>query len=50
MPDSQPSDLPTYDEVEQQVRRWLAAAEDAAVDPAADRLAGLLKEDRKSVV
>lgn len=46
MPDSQPSDLPTYDEVEQQVRRWLAAAEDAAVDPAADRLAGLLKDPR----
>jgi RHH-type proline utilization regulon transcriptional repressor/proline dehydrogenase/delta 1-pyrroline-5-carboxylate dehydrogenase len=46
MPDLRPSDLPTFDAVEQQVNRWLDASADAPVDPGAERLAGLLKDPR----
>ncbi|GHF25697.1 bifunctional proline dehydrogenase/L-glutamate gamma-semialdehyde dehydrogenase [Pseudolysinimonas yzui] len=46
MPDLRPSDLPTFDTVEQQVQRWLDASADAPVDPGAERLAGLLKDPR----
>ncbi len=46
MPDSHPSDLPSFDAVEQQVRRWLSAAADAPVDRGAVELARLLKDPR----
>ena len=39
-------DLPSYDDVEQLVRRWLAASEDAGTDASAERLTGLLKDPR----
>ena len=43
---SSPSDLPSFDEVERQVRRWLDASAAAPVDRAADQLAGLLQDPR----
>lgn len=46
MPDQRPSDLPSFEAVEQQVLRWLDATVGAPVDPGAERLAGLLKDPR----
>lgn len=46
MPDQRPSDLPSFEDVEQQVLRWLDATVGAPVDPGAERLAGLLKDPR----
>ncbi len=40
------ADLPTVDEVETLVRRWLAQSRDAEPDPSAERLAGVLKDPR----
>ncbi|WP_309708568.1 bifunctional proline dehydrogenase/L-glutamate gamma-semialdehyde dehydrogenase [Pseudolysinimonas sp.] len=46
MPHLRPSDLPSFEAIEQQVRQWLEASADAPVDPGAERLAGLLKDPR----
>ena len=46
MPDSHPSDLPPFDDVVAQVRRWLEASASAPVDRGADQLDGLLKDPR----
>jgi RHH-type proline utilization regulon transcriptional repressor/proline dehydrogenase/delta 1-pyrroline-5-carboxylate dehydrogenase len=40
------TDIPTVDEVESLVRRWLASSRDAKPDPSAERLAGVLKDPR----
>jgi RHH-type proline utilization regulon transcriptional repressor/proline dehydrogenase/delta 1-pyrroline-5-carboxylate dehydrogenase len=42
----QPTDLPSFDEVETLVRRWLDASEGAPVDASSERLSGLLKDPR----
>ncbi len=43
---AQPSDLPSFDEVETLVRRWLDASAGAPVDASSERLSGLLKDPR----
>src|SRR5215218_9479965 len=43
---AQPTDLPSFEEVEALVRRWLDASEGAPVDASSERLSGLLKDPR----
>jgi RHH-type proline utilization regulon transcriptional repressor/proline dehydrogenase/delta 1-pyrroline-5-carboxylate dehydrogenase len=40
------AEYPSFEDVEQQVRRWLDASAGAPVDPGAERLSGLLKDPR----
>ncbi|MEO8263694.1 MAG: bifunctional proline dehydrogenase/L-glutamate gamma-semialdehyde dehydrogenase, partial [Pseudolysinimonas sp.] len=40
------ADLPTVDEVETLVKKWLAESQTAKPDPSAERLAGVLKDPR----